>query len=145
MSRSTLNVVAGLISRDRRFLVTRRPPDTHLGGYWEFPGGKREAGESDRDALRRELREELRLDVTVEDQVFAVKYGYEDRTVHLRFYQCVPAAGDDLDPEATEATDLDWVTPREMEQMTFPPADDELIDFLQERTPDGKTGASAPS
>ena len=74
-------VTAAVIERGGAFLVTRRQRGVHLEGYWEFPGGKCEAGESLADCLRRELREELDTDAMVGEEIFAVTHDYPERSV----------------------------------------------------------------
>ena len=81
-------VVAAVIERDGRFLLTLRPEGTHLAHHWEFPGGKCDPHETHAEALRRELHEELDIVAEVGDLVHAVTHRYPDRTVELHFYRC---------------------------------------------------------
>jgi 8-oxo-dGTP diphosphatase len=76
---TTIVVTAAIVERDDGFLVTRRQKGTHLEGYWEFPGGKCDAGESLAACLTRELREELDVDARVGDEVFTTTHTYPDR------------------------------------------------------------------
>src|SRR5262249_23611980 len=78
-----LVVTAAVIERHGAYLVTRRQRGVHLEGYWEFPGGKCEPGESLGDCLRRELQEELGVDAIVADEIFTVTHDYPDRSVEL--------------------------------------------------------------
>ena len=120
-------VVAAVVERDGRFFITRRQDGVHLEGYWEFPGGKVEPGESDEAALVREMREELDAGVTVLELIFSVLHAYPDRTVELRFYAC------DLTgppPRPLLGQEVRWVTRDELRTLRFPPADRELVDFL---------------
>ena len=121
-----LIVTAAVVERDGRFLVTRRQDGVHLEGYWEFPGGKLEAGESHADGLRREMREELDVDVVVGREILAVSHAYAGRTVELHFYAC------DLAGEAAPrlGQQMRWVTRDEMRALPFPPADEALIEKL---------------
>src|SRR5271170_4934622 len=83
-----IEVAAGLVFRDGKLLITRRLPEAHLGGLWEFPGGKREAGESFEQCLARELGEELGIEVQVRESVEDLIHHYPERSVHLKFYLC---------------------------------------------------------
>ncbi len=118
-----LVVTAAVVQRDRRFLVTRRQDGVHLEGYWEFPGGKLEPGESHADGLRREMREELAVDVAVGAEILAVSHAYDDRTVELHFYACRLAG----EPTPRLGQQMRWVTRDEMRTLPFPPADEALI------------------
>lgn len=120
---SFLIVTAAVVERDGRFLVTRRQDGVHLEGCWEFPGGKLEAGESHAEGLRREMREELDVDVEVGTRILAVSHAYDDRTVELHFYACRLAGH----PTPQLGQQMRWVTRDEMRTLRFPPADEELI------------------
>lgn len=119
-------VVAAVVERDRRFLVTRRPDGVHLEGHWEFPGGKLEPGETHADALRREMREELDAEVVVGARILAAPHRYSDRTVELHFYAC----GLRGEPVPRLGQELRWVTRDEMRALSFPPADQALVRTL---------------
>jgi 8-oxo-dGTP diphosphatase len=120
-------VVAAVIERDGALLVTRRPPGVHLEGLWEFPGGKIDPAETHVDALRREIVEELDVDVAVRDLVLATSHAYPDRTVVLYFYNC------DLQgtPRPLLGQEMRWVRREELADLAFPPADEELIAMLR--------------
>ncbi len=126
-----INVVAGLIYRQDRYLITKRPEGKHLEGHWEFPGGKKEHGESNRDALKRELREELGIRVHVGSKVFRTKHKYPDRTVDIQFYFC--RMKPDQSPSPEECASLSWVPPEDLCTYSFPPADRPLVQKLMER------------
>jgi mutator protein MutT len=123
-----LIVCAAVIERDGRVLVTRRPDGVHLGGLWEFPGGKCEPGEAFDACLRREMREELGVTVDVGPEMFAVAHDYDDRRVELHFFRCV-AHGD---PEPQLGQDLAWARCGDLDSARFPAADAELIRQLRE-------------
>ena len=120
-------VVAAVIERDGAWLVTRRQPGVHLEGLWEFPGGKIDPAETHVDALRREIVEELDVDVAVRDLVLATSHAYPDRTVVLYFYNC------DLQgtPKPRLGQEMRWVRREELADLAFPPADEELIAMLR--------------
>lgn len=126
----TLTVVAAIIWKDGKVLITRRRKGSHLGGLWEFPGGKVESGEALDAALIREIREELDISIEVHDEFMAEAHEYPDRTVMLHFFNCSIRAGD---PRPLEADELRWIAISELNDFEFPPADRELIARLQVR------------
>ena len=132
----TVVVTAAVIERDGHFLVTRRQAGVHLEGLWEFPGGKCLPGEALGDCMRRELREELNVDVTVGEELLVTAFSYEDRRVELHFIRC-SLLGNPLPQQGQE---MRWVARAELSSLPFPPADDELIRMLIERSPPDATG-----
>ena len=122
----TIVVTAAVIERDGRFLVTRRQQGVHLEGFWEFPGGKCEPGESLSACLGRELDEELAVGCAVGDEVFAVTHHYPERSVELHFLECEIAG----EPRPQLGQEMRWVTRAELKELPFPPADEELIRTL---------------
>jgi 8-oxo-dGTP diphosphatase len=133
-----VEVAAAVISRRGRFLVTRRDPTKHLGGLWEFPGGKREPGESIEECLVRELDEELGMKVQVGPRLELVPWAYPDRRVLLHFFQCRAAAGR-ITPR--EGQPYRWLTPSELATLPTPPADATLVARLTGRSRDRDDGA----
>ena len=123
-----VEVVAALIRRHGKILISQRPDDVHLARLWEFPGGKVEAGESLETALRREIREELGIDVAVGEEYFTVEHDYPGKSVRLHFFNCSIECGE---PQALGVADLRWVSPEELSRFEFPPADAELIERLR--------------
>jgi mutator protein MutT len=123
-------VVAAVIERNGRFLVARRLPGTHLAGYWEFPGGKVHQGETEEDALRREMAEELDTGLTKTRQIFRTVHEYPERVVELHFFR-----GDlTAEPRPVLGQELRWIAREEFGALAFPPADTELIDGLVNAT-----------
>jgi 8-oxo-dGTP diphosphatase len=123
----TIRVVAAEISRNGAYLITQRAPKAVLPLLWEFPGGRVEAGESDVQALRREIVEKFGIDATVGDMTLEVTHEYVEYTVNLRVYRCsVPTCEF---PQA-EVHAWRWVTPDQFDQYEFPGADQETIDQL---------------
>lgn len=119
-----IHVVAGLLTRDQLVLLDRRRAGTHLEGLWEFPGGKREAGESDADALIRELREELDIHVTaVGTEVARVHHVYPDVDLTLVLYP-VQWEGE---PVAREVAEVRWFPLEALPNLPMPPADGPLL------------------
>ena len=124
-----IEVVAAVIERDGRILIARRPAALHLGGLWEFPGGKRQPGETPEAALVREIREELDAVVTVGELLDDVEWTYPEKTVRLLFFRC---ALDD-EPRAAEGQEIAWVAPADLDRYEFPPADGGLVARLRRR------------
>jgi 8-oxo-dGTP diphosphatase len=122
----TLIVVAAIVERDGRVLVTRRQAGVHLEGLWEFPGGKCHEGESHQDALVRELREELDVRVEVGSRLFETSHIYPDRMVELHFYRCTLLGT----PRPMLGQEMRWVEREALGSLEFPPADRELIEVL---------------
>lgn len=120
-------VAAAVIESHGRYLITRREKG-HLEGLWEFPGGKLRPGETLSECLQRELREELGVEVTVEEKLETITWSYPERTVVLHFFWCRLAGGQIA---SREGQALAWVTPDEFERYPFPPADASLIARLQ--------------
>jgi mutator protein MutT len=137
-----ITATAAVVERGGRLLVTRRGPGVHLEGYWEFPGGKCEPGESDDACLSRELAEELGVTVTASRLLLCVSHEYQDRTIELRFFACEIAG----DPAPLLDQEIRWVTRSELETLQFPPADEELLRSLKNDHTNGKavTSADAP-
>ena len=124
----TVVVTAAVIERDGRLLVTRRPKGVHLEGLWEFPGGKCEADEPLADCLRRELVEELGAGAIVGDEIFSTSHDYPGRSVRLHFFACTLTG----EPRPMIGQEMRWVRRDELRSLKFPPADDELIDLLEQ-------------
>ncbi len=123
-----IEVVGAIIHNGGRYLVGQRPAGKAQGGLWEFMGGKIEPGETPEEALARECREELALEIQNECIVDAVVHEYPEKTIHLTLLACEPKPGSA--PKALEHQAIRWVAPEEMRTMPFCPADSELIDKL---------------
>ena len=127
---ATIVVTAAVIERDGQVLVTRRQRGVHLEGYWEFPGGKCDAGESLTECLARELREELAVEASVGREVFTTTHAYDDRSVELHFFACELRGA----PQPLLGQEMRWVARAELGTLQFPPADAELIATLAQQT-----------
>lgn len=99
-----IQVAAAVLERDGRYLITQRGPHTHLAGYWEFPGGKREPGESLEACLSRELREELGIEITSPTPFVVIQHEYPDKAVELHFFLCSMSEGE-IQPLAVRISD----------------------------------------
>jgi mutator protein MutT len=125
---SVIDVAAGLVFRDGKLLITQRLREAHLGGLWEFPGGKREPNETFEECLARELLEELGMEVVVGELIESLTHAYPDKTVHLRFYRC---RWHRHEPQTLGCLALKWVRPAELSEVPFPAADARLLDKLR--------------
>lgn len=123
-----IRVVAAVIERDGKYLITQRRPAAVLGGLWEFPGGRVEAAESDEAALRRELRERVGVDVEVKGRMAQRTHQYQGYQVELNLYQASIASGQE--PRALRVADFRWVGSGEFERYPFPAADQATMDLL---------------
>ncbi|HET7220619.1 MAG TPA: (deoxy)nucleoside triphosphate pyrophosphohydrolase [Vicinamibacterales bacterium] len=122
-----LVVTAAVVAHGDAFLVTRRPRGAHLEGFWEFPGGKCDAGETLEACLRREIREELDCGSAVHEEIYSVTHAYDDRIVELHFFRCTL----DGAPRPLLGQEMQWVARRDLRSLSFPPADAELIALLE--------------
>jgi mutator protein MutT len=124
-----IDVAAALIQDAAgRYLVTRRRAGSHLEGLWEFPGGKCQAGETIEACLQRELREELAATFAVGERVDTITWSYDERTVVLHFHRCMLVSGE-IVPRELQA--MRWITPDQMVESEFPPADATLVRRLR--------------
>ncbi len=123
----TIDVVAGVIKKDGKFLIARRSKDKHLGGYWEYAGGKVEEGESDQLTLHRELNEEFGIQVEVKQYLTTSFFRYEKINVNLKAYLVKHLSGDFVlrDHDA-----ISWVTSEELQNFEFAPADIPINQFI---------------
>lgn len=123
------DVAVGLIEdAEGRLLIQKRPREAMLGGLWEFPGGKREDGEAVEAACRRELREELGIEVEVGGCIYQLDHAYSHFKITLHAFECQLLAG-----TPTSALPLEWAAIDELGEYAFPRANRRLIEHLQER------------
>jgi mutator protein MutT len=123
-----IEVAAGLVFRQGRMLITQRRAEDPLGGLWEFPGGKRLPGETFEACLKRELMEELGIEVEVGPLVEEIRHVYPEQRVFLRFYSCIWLRHEPL-PIGCQA--VQWIDSCSLDQYTFPAADARLLDRLR--------------
>ena len=122
-----IDVAAGLVFHRQKLLITQRPEGSHLAGLWEFPGGKREPGESFEECLIRELREELGIEVALGQAFEEITHDYPEKTVHLKFFLCRLAKGE---PRAIGCAAYEWATREGLAKRDFPSADERLLERL---------------
>ena len=128
MAARHVRVVAAVIPRDDRYLITQRRPTAVLGGLWEFPGGKVEEAESEVDALKREVQERVSVDVEVGACIARRTHDYDGYSVDLALYQAsIPASAE---PKPARVADCRWVKSSEFESYRFPAADQATMDLL---------------
>lgn len=124
-----VEVVAALIWKGNTFMICQRPANKARGLLWEFVGGKVEAGETKEEALLRECREELAITLDVGEVFCEVTHVYPDITVHLTLFNASIAAGI---PQKLEHNDIRWITPAEIPQYDFCPADKVILEKIIE-------------
>ena len=119
-------VTAAVVERDGAFLVTRRPDGAHLAGQWEFPGGKCEADETLDECLRREMLEELCVNVVVGRELLVTQHHYPERSVELHFFACEMSG----EPQPALGQEVRWAVRAELPALDLPAADAALIALL---------------
>ena len=125
-----IEVAAVLVFRHGQLLISRRRAQDHLGGLWEFPGGKREHAETFEQCLRRELHEELGVCVEVGALIESITHDYPGKRVHLRFFRCRLAAGEP-EPRPLGCAAVAWVCLAELARYDFPAADARLLERVK--------------
>ena len=126
-------VVAALIWDNDKFMICQRPAHKARGLLWEFVGGKVEPGETKEQALIRECHEELAVTLSVGDVFMDVIHEYPDLTVHLTLFNATIAEGE---PQRLEHNDIKWITPSEISNYDFCPADKEILARIREERHD---------
>jgi len=122
-----IEVSAALIFHHGKLLIAQRHTGSHLGGLWEFPGGKREADETFEQCLVREIREELGAEISVGELFEEVTHTYPEKSVHLKFFLCKLVSGE---PRPLDCAAIRWVTQTELADFEFPAADAHLLEKL---------------
>ena len=121
------DVACAVIRKEGKILITRRRQGSHLGGLWEFPGGKRLGGESLGACLEREIWEELEIRVRPGRFLGRIDHAYSEKKVSLYFYECRLLSGT---PWPKGSIELAWVRPFQFRQYAFPPANERVVGFL---------------
>jgi 8-oxo-dGTP diphosphatase len=123
----SVEVSAALVFHHGKLLITQRHAKSHLGGLWEFPGGKREAGESFEECLIREIREELGIEISVGELFEEIFHTYAEKSVHLKFFLCHLVTGQ---PRPLGCAAISWIGKSELADYKFPAADEYLLEKL---------------
>jgi 8-oxo-dGTP diphosphatase len=122
-----IRVVAAVIAQDGRYLVTQRRPTAVLPLLWEFPGGRVDPNETDLDALRREVKHRVGVEISPGALISSVAHAYEHYTVELHLYDCRVTHGE---PRAVNVHQFRWVESSEFENLPFTPADEASMSRL---------------
>lgn len=123
-----IEVSAALIFRGGKLLITQRHAKAHLGGLWEFPGGKREPGETFEQCLIREIGEELGVDISVGKLFEEISHDYPEKSVHLKFFLCQLVSGE---PQPIDCAAVKWIDRNGLTTHPFPAADAQLLEKLK--------------
>jgi len=124
----TVVVAAGVIFNQGKILITRRRKESHLGRYWEFPGGKKKNQEDLTSCLIREVREELGIQIEVKEEILCNQHEYSDRKVDIHFFRCEWTQGN---PVAIGCDEFLWIEEKAIDRFSFPPANFKLIQKLK--------------
>jgi 8-oxo-dGTP diphosphatase len=128
MAKEVIRVVAAVIERDGRYLITQRNAGAVLPLLWEFPGGRVEPDETEAQALAREVKGRVGVDVQVVEKIGEHHHEYAHYDVYMMMFKCTIA--DDAHPYPATVNDLRWVTSREFLDYDFPPADEKTMSKL---------------
>ena len=130
MSKKIINVVAAAIERDGKIFCAQRPEGKSLGGFWEFPGGKLEAGESPEQALIREIQEELNSEIEIISFVNEASYDYDFGTVVMKTFHAKLLSGK---LELLEHQNSTWLAPHELKSLNWAPVDRPAVELLTKK------------
>ena len=122
--------VAVIVSDRGKILIDRRKAEGEMGGLWEFPGGKIEPGETIAECIKREIKEELDIEIAVGDRLTTITHTYKTFKVTLYVHYCQHLSGK---PQPIECEEIHWVDPWQMNQYQFPQANIQIINLLQPR------------
>lgn len=125
-----IEVVGAVLINEDRVFAAKRGPGKSMAGYWEFPGGKVETDETPEEALARELREELKIDVTVGEFIVTATHEAGTAVIELSTYLCTIIEGV---PVLTEHEEFRWLPVSELSDVEWAPADIPTVELLQER------------
>jgi 8-oxo-dGTP diphosphatase len=122
--------VAVISNQQQKILIDRRKATGEMGGLWEFPGGKIEAGETIEACIKREIKEELGIEILVGDRLTTITHNYKTFKVTLYVHDCQYLKGE---PQPIECEEIQWVTPAELNKYQFPSANTQIVNLLQQR------------
>jgi mutator protein MutT len=128
VDKKVIEVSAALIFHGGRLLITQRHAKSHLGGLWEFPGGKRETDETFEECLVREIREELGVEISVGKLFEEIYHDYPEKSVHLKFFLCRLVSGE---PQPIDCAAVKWIDKAGLVVHEFPAADAQLLQKLK--------------
>lgn len=130
MSKKIINVVAAAIEKDGKFFCAQRPEGKSLGGFWEFPGGKLEEGESPEQALIREIKEELNSKIQIISYINEASYDYDFGSVVMKTYHAELISGN---LELLEHQNSTWLAPHELSTINWAPVDRPAVRLLSNK------------
>lgn len=130
MSKKTINVVAAAIEKDGKIFCAQRPEGKSLGGFWEFPGGKLEEGETEEQALLREIQEEFNAEIEIIEFINEASHEYDFGTVTMKTYLC-KLLSDQLN--LLEHQDSLWLSPNELSSLNWAPVDRPAVELLRKK------------
>ena len=130
MSKKIIHVVAAAIERDGKIFCAQRPEGKSLGGFWEFPGGKLEAGESPEQALIREIQEELNSEIEIISYINEASYDYDFGTVVMKTYHAKLVSGN---LELLEHQNSTWLAPQDLKSLNWAPVDRPAVELLTKK------------
>lgn len=119
-----------VITNHNKILIDRRKQSGEMGGLWEFPGGKIEPGETVEECIKREVKEELDIEVKVGDRLTTISHTYKTFNVTLYVHDCQYVGGE---PRTIECQEIRWVEPAQMNRFQFPQANTKIVNLLQQR------------
>lgn len=127
--------VAVIWNDKKQILIDRRRPEGAMGGLWEFPGGKIEPGETIEECIKREIDEELAIDIEINEHLITIDHTYTNLRVTLTVYECRHLQGV---PQALECDEIRWVNLEQLEQFDFPAANFQIITALKQKVANRK-------
>ncbi len=130
MTKKSVHVAVAVIVQQQQVLIALRKPEQHLGGLWEFPGGKVEENETVVDALVREIDEELGIQIQASESLIEIKHDYTDKSVLLDVHWVDAFSGE---PAGKEGQQIKWCSLSELKAHSFPAANDPIIKVIQQR------------
>lgn len=125
-------IAVGLIWKENKILISKRPSNVMLGGLWEFPGGKIKENETAKNCIKREIKEELNISVSVGKKIQTIKHAYTHFTIELTAYHCQHETGK---PSARGCADFKWIKTNEISSLPFPKANHKIFNKIPKKNP----------